>query len=312
MSEAIELNGPEVLFYIRDHQVNPYLLENLAERVMAFEKDYEGQLNQAVASTTHLRQETMRTAEGEHEGFLLSVHYYKEADPKDATAWHTQYWFLTQNEDKLFNSIWELGESTDVSQVDESSMKMSAYGAIPFGPARAAHHRNILNQVREALLQASGRLPAFLDEEIGLVIKPLHRNGANDHELTFRNTFVAVALEPEGVRVYVFWHNDGRDPFGDKTNAISFLVDQNHPQAAAIIVREVLNVYVEAIPDFRTQIWPDIVLYQSKLTEPLDALLKDEKRPEWKRYPEPQNAIERDDWEGSAKVPASIRNGPHD
>lgn len=287
MSEAFEMNGPEVLFYIRDHQVNPYLLENLAERVMAFEKDYEGQLNQAVASTTHLRQETMRTAEGEHEGFLLTVHYYKEADPKDASAWHTQYWFLTQNEDKLFNSIWELGESADASQQDESSMKMSAYGAMAFGRQRAAYNQSTLQQIREALLQVSGRHPALLNEETGLAIKPLHRNGANDHELTFRNSFIALTLNPEGLDVVVFWHNEGRDPFGDKTNGICFTVNPNEPLATAKIVREVLNVYVEAVPGFRIEVWPDIVLYQAKLKDPLDVILKDEERPEWKRYPEP-------------------------
>ena len=288
MSDVLEMNGPEVLFYIRDHQVNPLLLENLAERVMAFEKDYEGQLNQAVASTTHMRQETLRTAEGEHEGFLLSVHYYKEADPKDATAWHTQYWFLTQNEAKLFNAIWELGESADASQMNESAMKMSGYGAAPFGPARAAKHHAVLSQVREALLEVCGRHPALLDEETGLAIKPLHRNGANDHELTFRDSFIAVSLQPESLKVYVFWYNHERDPFGDKTNAISFDVDQNDPLATAKIVREVLNVYVEAVPGFRVEIWPDVVLYQAKLKEPLDVLLKDQERPKWTRYPEPR------------------------
>jgi hypothetical protein len=286
VSDVFEKSGPEVLFFIRDNQVNPHLLENLAARVMAFEKDYEGQLNQAVASTTHLRQETMRTAEGEHEGFLLTVHYYKEADPKDASVWHTQYWFLTQNEDKLFNSIWELGENADASQQDESSMKMMGYGGLPFSGQRATYNQSALQQIREALLQVSGRHPVLLNEETGLAIKPLHRNGANDFELAFRDSFISLTLNSEGLRVIVFWHNEGRDPFGDKTTGIRFTVDQNDPLATAKIVREVLNVYVEVVPGFRIDVWPDIVLYQAKSKEPLDVILKDEERPEWQRFPE--------------------------
>lgn len=104
----MEWTGPDVIFLIQERQNNPHLLEDLAEAVMAFERQYAAEINQAVGSVTHLKE-----AKGEQpaeDGFLLTVTYHKEADPKDVMHWRQRKWFLATDEHGKINSLAELEE----------------------------------------------------------------------------------------------------------------------------------------------------------------------------------------------------------
>lgn len=132
--ECIELNGPEVIHFIQENQINPQLLEDLAQSVMRFETRYSGEMNQVISSSTDLRAVTVRTDEGEHDGYMVTVHYYKQADPKDPSGWHTRLWFLTKTEEDKINGIWELGENIEQADLNESALKMSKYDVPLFVP----------------------------------------------------------------------------------------------------------------------------------------------------------------------------------
>lgn len=108
MSEKIQISGAEVLAFIAENQTNPELLEHLAADVMQQEREYAAKINQAVASTTSLESDSIMIDTFEHPGYRLDVLYYKEADPKDATAWMTSTWFLNLNEQGQIYQILKL------------------------------------------------------------------------------------------------------------------------------------------------------------------------------------------------------------
>lgn len=116
MSEKIQLTGPEVLAFIVENQINPSLLEELAAAVMQRERDYAAEINQAVASTTSLESDTLMIDTFEHPGYRLDILYYKEADPKDVTAWLSTSWFLCVNEENQINQILQLSAAEPEKQ----------------------------------------------------------------------------------------------------------------------------------------------------------------------------------------------------
>lgn len=121
MSEEIKLklNNAEVLAFIAARQINPELLEELAASVMTFERQYAAEINQAVASSTSLEEESMFIDTYEQRGYRVDVLYFKEADPKDATAWRTKSWFLRKNERGALDMICEITPADAASLAEE-------------------------------------------------------------------------------------------------------------------------------------------------------------------------------------------------
>jgi hypothetical protein len=111
--EAEVLEGQRALEYIRIHQSDPRLLQELASMVVRKSEEHRTRLNLPIEGATYLKPDTLQgvgeAAGKEQPGYKLWIDFWKTDDPKDPSGHHTAVFFLGTEFGRI-TTIYELGE----------------------------------------------------------------------------------------------------------------------------------------------------------------------------------------------------------